>query len=64
KKNMATQASAKKVYRFKVCEEYLGLKDDTGAKGCDKAFDNLITNMTAGYRALAPEERVSAPYWI
>ncbi|MEA3339198.1 MAG: hypothetical protein U9R15_04465 [Chloroflexota bacterium] len=52
KKTMATQAAAKKVYKFKVCEEYLGLKDDTGAKGCDKAFDNLITNMTAGYKAL------------
>ncbi len=50
---MADQASAKKVYKFKVCEEYLGLKEDSGAKGCDKVFDNLITNMTAGYKALA-----------
>jgi len=48
---MATQASAKKVYRFKVCEEYLGLDKDAAA-GCDKAFDNLIANMTAGYKAL------------
>ena len=48
---MATQASAKKVYRFKVCEEYLGLKGKD-ADGCDKAFDNLIANMTAGYKAL------------
>ena len=49
---MADQASAKKVYRFKVCEEYLGLKGAEAA-GCDKAFDRLITNMTAGYKALA-----------
>jgi len=47
-----------------ACEEYLGLNDATGAKGCDKAFDNLITNMAARYRALAPTERVRAPYWI
>ena len=49
---MADQASAKKVYRFKVCEEYLKL-DDKASAGCDKAFDRLITNMTAGYKALA-----------
>jgi len=62
---MADQASAKKVYRFKVCEEYLKL-DDRASAGCDKAFDNLITNMTAGYRALAPGERIGigAPYWV
>ncbi|MEA3340016.1 MAG: hypothetical protein U9R15_08625 [Chloroflexota bacterium] len=48
---MATQAAAKKVYRFKVCEEYLGM-EKADADGCDKAFDNLITNMTAGYKAL------------
>lgn len=45
---MANQASAKKVYSFKVCKEFLGI--DEG--GCDKAFDNLITNMKAGYKAL------------
>jgi len=45
---MATQASAKKVYGAKVCKGYLGIP----VEGCDKAFDQLIINMKAGYEAL------------
>jgi len=46
---MGTQASAKKVYSAKICKGYLGIAET----GCNKAFDLLITNMKAGYEALA-----------
>jgi len=45
---MATQASAKKVYAAKVCKGYLSIP----VGGCNAAFDQLITNMKAGYEAL------------
>jgi len=45
---MASQASAKKVYAAKVCKGYLGIDES----GCNAAFDDLITNMKAGYEAL------------
>jgi len=48
--NMASTAAAKAKYGHKVCKNFLGMGSTAG---CDKAFDQLVTNMKAGYEALA-----------
>ena len=46
---MASHTAAKAKYSEKICVNYLGIS----ANGCDKAFDELVKGMTAGYAALA-----------
>jgi len=46
---MASTEAAKAKYSHKVCKNFLGIS----TTGCDKAFESLLTNMKAGYEALA-----------